>query len=216
MGKVLDFINQEKNTIGKVYVDISYAIDNISPFLDKKTLDNRKYVHKLTSLKQYMDLLQQTELDEKKDGVLGFINDNSRIDKLKNFKYTNGENITQLQKCSSCACLNCTAECNFDNCLGCRKGSHIEKCDHKKINITLHDSYFLDLNNDRTNTVDHYKVLATLQDEELDRKYIIIQNQHTNEEFVLYYYPGISEDTYGEITDDDEFDFINSTYENLK
>lgn len=213
MGKVQDFINEEKNTLGKVYVDINYAVDNISPFLDKNTLENRKYVHKLKTLKEYMDLLQQTETDEKRDGFLGFLNDSSRIDKLNNFKYANRENLNQLEKCKSCVCLNCTADCKFDGCMGCRQGSHIEKCDHKKINVTLHDNFSLELNNDNTGRVDQYKVLATMQNPELDRKYIMIRNLRTNEKFILYYYPGISEDTYGEITDSEEFDFVVSTFE---
>lgn len=216
MGKVQDFINGEKNTLGKVYVDINFAIDNISPFLDKKNLDSRKYVHKLPVLKQYMDLLQQTETDEKKEGILGFLNDNSQIEKLNNFKSTNREVINQLQKCTGCSCLNCTSDCKFDSCLGCREGSHIAKCDHKKMNVTFHDNFTLDLNNDNTGRADNYKVLATLQDEELEKKYIMILNQRTNEKFVLYYYPGISEDTYGEITDSVEFDNIVSTYESAE
>ena len=48
----------------------------------------------------------------------------------------------------------------------------------------------------------------------LQRKYIIIQNLLNPEErFILYYYPGISEDEFGEIEDSQEFDYIASVYE---
>lgn len=34
MSSTIDFINKERNTIGKVYTDITYAISEVSPFLD--------------------------------------------------------------------------------------------------------------------------------------------------------------------------------------
>ena len=49
----------------------------------------------------------------------------------------------------------------------------------------------------------------------LDRKYIIIENIKSKEKFILYYYPGISEDSYGEIKDAQEFDFIVSTFQSV-
>ncbi len=33
---------------------------------------------------------------------------------------------------------------------------------------------------------------------------------------VLYYYPGIKEDSYGEITDAEEFDFVVETFQNAE
>ncbi|MDZ7548707.1 peroxide stress protein YaaA, partial [Clostridium perfringens] len=46
----------------------------------------------------------------------------------------------------------------------------------------------------------------------------IIQNeietiQDSNDKFILYYYPGISSDEFGEITDENEFNLIVQTYE---
>ena len=61
-----------------------------------------------------------------------------------------------------------------------------------------------------------YLVLATLQNPQRDIRYIIIEGINTREKFLLYYYPGISEDTYGEITDEGEFDDVVSTFESVK
>jgi len=52
--------------------------------------------------------------------------------------------------------------------------------------------------------------------DELDKKYIIIQNIINKEKFILHYYTGISEDTYGEITDPKEFDFVVSTFQSIE
>lgn len=214
MSKLNDFIKSERNYFGKIYVDINYAIDNVSPFLDKSTMKNRKYSVKLPVLKKYMELLDSSESEEKKSGIFGIFKGDKYIDILEDYKRDNRENLNQIEKCSKCTCLNCTVECKFDTCLGCRPGSRIAYCDHEKINLTLHDNFILDLTNNNTGASDKYKVLATLQNCELQRKYIIIQNLLNPEErFILYYYPGISEDEFGEIEDSQEFDYIASVYE---
>lgn len=215
MSKTEEFLTSEKNRYGKIYVDICYAIDNISPFLEKEQLNKRKYVVKLPLLKKYIDLIEAGEADTKKGGFLGFFNNDKAVELIKEYKLDHFDGLRQLEKCSSCSCLNCTSACKFDSCLGCREGSTIASCDHGKINVTFHDSFVLDLMNDRTGRVDKYNVLATLQNPELDRKYIMIENIVNDEKFVLYYYPGIVEDSYGEITDGEEFDFIVSTYEGI-
>lgn len=217
MDKMEGFLNSERERYGKLFVDINYAIDNVSPFLEKQDLSNRKYITKLPVLKKYMELLDSAERDNKKEGFFSkLFNNDKYTGLLESYKADNLDNFNQLEKCSKCACLNCTATCKFDSCLGCRPGSKIVYCDHEKINATFHDNYILNLTNDRTGTEDRYKVLATLQDCELDRKYIIIQSlMSKDEKFILYYYPGISEDNFGEISDEQEFDFIASVYESI-
>lgn len=215
MSKVEEFVNSERNRYGKVFVDVNYAIDNISPFLEKNDLKRRKYVTKLPILKRYMDLLDAAEAEGKKGGFMNMFHSDKSIDLLREYKKDNSDSLNQLEKCKDCACLNCTAECTFNSCIGCRAGSHIEKCDHSKINVTLHENYSVELTNDRTGRTDKYTVLATLQNPELNRQYIIIENRMNAEKFILYYYPGITEDSYGEITDGEEFDFIVETFESV-
>lgn len=216
MGKSEEFLKREKDHYGKIYVDLTYAIDNISPFIDSKELNNRKYVSKLSILKKYIDLIEAAEGElHKKSTFSKLFNDDKYTDLLTSYKIDNSETLTQLENCSCCVHRNCM-ESKFDGCLGCKPGSRIVYCDNKKINVTFHDNWVLNLTNDRTGEIDNYKVLATLQDIEKDRKYIIIENIKTKEKFILYYYPGISEDSYGEISDPEEFDFIVSTYEGVE
>lgn len=216
MSKDIEFLKNEKDRYGKIYIDLTYAIDNISPFIDSKELNNRKYVAKLPILKKYIELIEaaQGELS-KKSGFFRLFSDNKYIDLLDTYKRDNMETLAQLENCGRCVYRNCMED-RFDGCLGCKSGSRIVFCDNKKISVRLHDSWLLDLTNDRTGAPDKYNVLATLQDIELDRKYIIIENLITKEKFILHYYPGISEDSYGEITDPEEFDFIVSTYQGLE
>lgn len=220
MSNDLEFIKSEKDIWGKVYVDINYAIDNVAPFLSEKTLRLRRYNSKKDVLKKYIDLLESSELElSKKSGFLGglFADKNKYQDLLKSYKADNKNTFTQLKNCSSCACLNCVNDdCKFNSCTGCREGSYIKTCDHEKINITLHDSFTLDLTNNSTGRESKYKVLATLQDCQLDRQYIIIENLWDKEDkFILYYYPGISEDQYGEISDPEEFDYIAENFQQI-
>lgn len=214
----LDYINREKDNYGKMFVDVSYAIDNISPFLDQKELNRRKYVSKLPILKRYMDLLNAAEVEKKKNsGFMGMFKSDNTISLLEDYKRSNSESLSQLSKCTSCACLNCTSICKFDSCLGCRKNSRIAYCDHNKYNLTVHDNYTLNLTNNGTGRENTYKVLATIQDCELNRKYIIIENIYNSEDkFILYYYPQISgDDQFGEITDGAEFDAIVELFQSV-
>ncbi|AZV55234.1 DUF1292 domain-containing protein [Clostridium sp. AWRP] len=216
MSKADQFLKHEKDKYGKIFVAINYAIDNISPFLDKDILNRRKYVSKVSTLKKYIDLIEAAQGELNTGGFLNKLKSDKYISLLEDYKNDNLESLSQLEKCSICQCLNCTSDCKFDSCLGCKSGSKIVNCDKKKINITRHDSFFLNLTNDKTGENDRYTVLAVLQDVELDRKYIIIENIHSKEKFILYYYPGISEDSYGEISDAEEFDFIVSTFQSLE
>ncbi|WPC41989.1 DUF1292 domain-containing protein [Clostridium sp. JS66] len=216
MNKAEEFLKIEKDKYSKIYVDITYAIDNISPFLDQSTLKGRKYVSKIHILKKYMELIDASMSEINKSGFLGIFKNDKSVDLIKDYRDENLDSLDQLEKCSKCQCLNCTANCKFDSCLGCKDNSKIISCDHKKINVTKHDNFTLNLTNNRTGDDDRYIVLSTLQDVEVDNKYIIIQNVLTKEKFILHYYPGISEDTYGEITDPEEFDFIVSTFQSIE
>jgi hypothetical protein len=215
MSKDEEFLKREKDRQGKIYVALSYAIDNISPFLDENTLKARKYVAKIHVLKKYIKLIDTAELELNKGGFLGLFKNDKYTDLIKGYKDENLDSLNQLEKCSKCQCLNCTADCKFDSCLGCKDDSNIVACDHKKINITKHDNFTLNLTNNKTGGDDKYSVLSALQDVELDNKYIIIQNIISKEKFILHYYPGISEDTYGEITDAEEFDFVVSSFQSV-
>jgi hypothetical protein len=213
MSDAKEFISLEKDKFGKIFVDVTYAIDNISPFIEGQDLKKRKYYIKLPVLKKYLGIIDASMIELNKKSLFSFFSSSNCLELVKDFKRDNIEQLTQLEKCSTCACLNCTAQCAFDSCLGCRHGSKITYCDHEKINMTTYDIFSLELTNDRTGATDRYFVLATLQDSQLDRKYIIIKNSAADEKFVLYFYPGISEDQYGEITDAEEFDFVVSTFE---
>ena len=58
--------------------------------------------------------------------------------------------------------------------------------------------------------------MAIIQDAENGKRYIVIENVGDRERFILYLYPRISEDEYGEITDETDFNFAASAYENVE
>lgn len=215
MSKSSEFLKSEKDIYGKIYVDLSYAIDNISPFLDEPILKCRKYVAKIHVLKKYIELIDAGNTELNKSGFLSMFKDDKSTDLIKDYKSENLNTLNQLEKCSTCQCLNCTADCKFDSCLGCKDNSNIISCDHKKVNVTKHHNFYVNLTNNRTDHDDRYFVLATLQNIDLNNKYIIIENIINKEKFIMYYYPGISEDTYGEITNPEEFDFVVSTFQSI-
>lgn len=215
MNKAEQFLKDEKDKYGKLYVTLSYAVDKISPFVEENKKNRRQYYSKLPYLKKYIDLIESAEQEIKNSSFFDRFGENRSIELLKDYKNDNMEYFNQLEKCSQCSCLNCVAQCSFGSCLSCREKSNIVSCDHQAINVTSHENFILSLTNNKTGNSDSYLVAATLEDISKDMKYIVIENIDTDEKFILHYFPGISEDTYGEITDPEEFDKIVSIYQSL-
>lgn len=215
MNKSEQFLKDEKERYGKLYVTLSFAVDNITPFTQETTLFRRQYYSKLQYLKKYIDLIESAELEITNSSFFEKLGENKYVELLKDYKSDNIKYFNQLEKCCKCSCLNCAAECSFGSCLSCRENSNIISCDHEIINVTKHDSFTLNLRNDKTGDEDRYTVLATLENPLKNIKYIAIENKNTDEKFILHYFPGISEDTYGEITDPEEFDYIVSVLQSI-
>lgn len=213
--KDMNFINEERRYWGKIYTDIAYAVSEISPFISEKDLKIRKYFSKAPVLKEYTKLLDSAEVDCKKKSLFSLFKSNPGIDLLQDFKAKNRESFKQLEKCSKCECLNCAFDCNFQKCSSCRNSSLICYCDKERVNVRKFDNFTLDLTNNDTGISSKYNVLAVIEDCSLDNLYILLENiNNHNDKLVLYYYPGIKGDTYGEITNSKEFDFIIETYQN--
>lgn len=215
MSKNLDFINKERDCWGKIYTDITYAISEISLLLDESDLIKRKYYSKISILKDYMKKLDDCEFnDSKKSKFLSLFKSDDCTSTLLDYKAYNKDAFKQFENCSKCACLNCMRECKFKSCIGCRANSFIKKCADNKINIRTHSDFTLDLTNNNTGRASTYKVIATLEDCDLDSLYIILENIIDKEDkFILYYYPGISNDNFGEIENSDEFNFVIDSFE---
>lgn len=213
MSNTIDFINTERDTIGKTYTEITYAISEISPFLDSNILKRRKYYSKLPILKKYIEMLNDAEYSSKNKKFNFFKKDDSIL-KLEQYKSDNSEDFIQFENCSKCSCLNCIKECDFKSCSGCKVNSYIKSCDKSKLNVRFHKNFILDLTNNNTGKSSRYKVLATLENCVEDKLYIALENLlDSNDKLLLYYYPGISSDDFGEITDEEEFNLIVETYE---
>jgi hypothetical protein len=214
MAKDIDFIEEERRHWGKVFTDITYAINEVSPFIDEDQLKRRRYYSKVSILNQYMDMLNSTELDSKKKSFFDKFKGDDNIYDLRNFKSKNFSTFNQLESCSKCQCLNCAFECKFKSCSGCKEGSVIKACDKEKANVRIYDDFKIDLKNDDTGVTNKYKVLAIIENCVLDKLYILLENLHDcDDKLILYYYPGIKSDNFGEITDSEEFDFVVETYQ---
>ena len=215
--KDIDFINAERRYWGKIYTDVAYAISEISPFVSERDLNIRKYFTKSSVLQEYTKLLDSAEADCKKKSLFSMFKSNPSINLVQDFKAKNIETFKQLEKCSNCECLSCAFECNFKKCSSCRSGSKICFCDKKRVTVRKFDNFTLDLTNNDTGRASKYKALGVVEDCTLDKLYILLENiTNSSDKLVLYYYPGIKEDSYGEITDGGEFDFVIETYQSAE
>lgn len=218
MSKTEEFISREKEFYGKIYSDIAFAIDDISGLIDEKEFKNRKYTSKQPILAKYMELLNSAQSESKNKNKGFFKNlfeDDKYINLLESYKTDHRNELNQLEDCTSCQCLKCTAECKFDSCSRCSDRGKVAYCDHSKTNVVTYKNRTLDLVNNDTGMDDRYNVLAIVQDALKDKRYILIENISNDERFILYYYPGIKEDSYGEITNEDDFNFAAEAYDNL-
>ena len=214
MAKDIEFIEEERRHWGKVFTDITYAISEVSPFIDENQLKRRRYFSKVTILNEYMDKLNSKELDSKKKSFFDRLKGDDSIEDLRDFKSKNSSSFKQLESCSKCQCLTCTFECKFKSCSACKEGSLIKACDKEKANVRIYDTFNIDLTNNDSGQINKYKVLAIVENCKLDKLYILLENFHdSDDKLILYYYPGIKSDNFGEITDSEEFDFVVETFQ---
>jgi len=209
------FIENEKADSGKLYSDVIFALEEIEAFVPRERLNQRKFVEYLPVLKTYSDMLKKAEVDNNNKGTFRklFHSHSSDESILEDFKNKNLDKIDQIKCCVTCKCLTCPSECIMEGCNRCDKSGLVAKCDKKTVAVYTFTTKKLDLNNDKTNESDTYDVLAIVQDKSYNQLFIIIELR--GEKFVLYYYPGISEDTYGEISDVEDFNFALNAYEQV-
>ena len=210
------FLESEENDAGKLYSDIVFALEEIEDYVPKEQLNNRTYVKYLPVLKEYMDMIKNAKIEDHSKGTFQkiFSSNSDMESKLQNFKNENFDKFMKLRDCVKCKCLNCPSECIMEGCNRCDKSGFIATCDKKLKTVYIFNNKHLELTNDKTGSTDLYKVLTIIFDKEYNQFYIIIEGN--GEKFVLYYYPGISEDTYGEITDTDDFNFAIEAYESVE
>lgn len=213
MNKISDFTKSEKDYYGKLYSDIIEAIDNTKDFIGEDAVRNRKFFSKQSIIKSYIELIDEVNKNADKKDILDiFRSDEKYKEELKDYKLKYIDSFSQCESCRKCKCFTCVAECKFNGCLSCKEHSSLIECDHKEYNVRAFDDFIIDLKNDKTGVINKYKVLCVVQNYIREQQYIAIENVYDkNEKYILYYYPGISEDTYGEISDAEEFDWIVST-----
>lgn len=209
-------LNSEINEYKKIYTDIIFALDEIKPFVDDKTLNKRKYIKIIADLKKYIKMLEDHQRKEKKRTFINKIfssNENS-LYQIEQFKAENTKKFNQLKDCSKCKCFNCTLDCKMESCNRCEPSGKVKSCDNKTNSVYVFKDKKIYLANDRTGETNLWSVLGIIQDLEYNQYYIIVELK--DEKMVLYYYPGISEDEFGEISDIEDFNFAIECFENAQ
>jgi hypothetical protein len=84
--RVQEYLKDEKEHYGSIYVDVNNAIDSITPFLDEKSLGDRKYVSRLPVLKRYMELIESAENDTSKRSFPNLFGNDKYKDLLERYK----------------------------------------------------------------------------------------------------------------------------------
>lgn len=208
-------LDKQLNAAKECYKDAVFAVDDAQDFIPKEILNQRKYVKYIDSIKSYIDLGEAALSEENKRGFISkIIGTSTSMDLVDKFEIDNaiGEKLEQIKICSKCACFKCARDCRMESCNRCETGCgcHISSCDNTT-SVYLIRNKKLELHNDKTDKLEIFNVLGIVQDLQYTTFYIVLELN--GEKVILYYYPGISEDTYGEIKDVEDFNFAYKAFD---
>lgn len=220
--KILEIELNESKTL---YSEVIYAIDEIGEFVPQQELKRRRCVKFLPTIKTYIDMIEKAIVEEERKSTFSklFSSNKKSIELIEDYKRDNQEAFSETKNCMKCKCFKCAKSCKMENCNRCEQGTgcRIVSCDNDTKAVYLFKNKKLRLTNDKTGEDDYYNVLGIIQDLEsikynnelpgYGQFYIIIELH--GEKFTLYYYPGIDEDTYGEISDVEDFNFATQAFE---
>lgn len=199
-------INQELADYKQLYATLIFGIDDVDGFLEKADLDKRRCIKLLPVLTEYKEMLENAVGDGKHKAEIP--------DSLLSFRQQHLQELEKLKDCAECKCLKCARDCNMSGCNRCDPGCKckIVSCDNKKAAIYTFDNKTVDLKNNDTGGFENLKALAVIEDLEYKQLYIVLERG--SEKVIMYYYPSIKEDSYGEISDLEDMDFAVKAFEN--
>lgn len=170
-----------------LYADLVYVIDSLDGIVSKNTLNRRKYIHYLYTVKECFD----------------------NKDKIKSKK--NLEILTQLVNCQKCKCFRCDKECITDGCNRCEPGGLVFQCDNDISTVYHFKDKTFTLKSNKLKRTDTYQVLAIIQDVKYNEYFIVLSSNE--KKYIAYYYPEVGGDAFSEIKDIEDFNFAIKTFE---
>lgn len=222
------FLELELNESKKLYSEIIYSLDEIGDFVSEADLKKRRYVKCLPTVKTYVDMVEKAIAESENKNTFSklFKTNNKSIELIENFKQENQKAFNETKNCIKCKCFKCSKVCKMEGCNRCEegKGCRIASCDNETNAVYVFRNKKISLVNNKTGEEDMYNVLGVVQDLEAKKYnsdlpdygqlYIIIELN--GERFTLYFYPGISDDEYGEIESVEDFNFATEAFKNTE
>ena len=191
----------------ELYAALVLGIDDVHDYIDKADLDKRRCVRLLPVLNEYIGMLEKALGDGKRKV--------SPPESLIGFRTQHREELEKLRDCTTCKCLKCARDCNMSGCSRCEPGFRckVASCNNKTSAVYVFENREIELANGETGENENLKVLAVVEDLECKQLYIILERNA--EKIIMYYYPGIDGDKYGEITDTEDLEFAVKAYESI-
>lgn len=213
--KIKDKYDMELSEHKHLYSKAIFAVNESQEFLSNEDLNNRRYVKNIVSLKEYINLIEDSITEESSKGFFAklFSNNQNLIDKIDQFKKENLNKFNQIKECSRCKCFSCVNECKMNSCFRCEEGtnSSVQYCDNETVSVYIINDKYIDLRNDDTGKDEKCKVLAIIQDLEYDKEYIIFESN--GNKVILYYTHDINGETFKKIDNVADFDFAVKSFE---
>lgn len=214
-----EYIQKEKKTYGRVFSDITFALDDINDFKEGTDIESRYFFKNIKLLDKYMTMVQNAETEISKKKKVLFVEKDllsseqiqSLINGLELYKDSYKKNLNKLVKCSSCKCLKCMIECPFKSCMACSEIGKVTDCDKKTYNFILFTNYMTRLYNSETRSYDTVKVLAQVSFSDDPYDYRVLNSN--GEYLILKYKNNMGKEEYNAVEDKYKFNFVANLYE---
>lgn len=206
-----NIIEAEKDKYNKIYTDLIFACDDLNRMLDKGELNKRTFLHKLETLKEYMNYLDKIEVeDKKKKNIFSklFNNDFNIESKINSYlTIDKRKDIEKLSKCSNCKCKNCISECQMVQCYNCRESEYVVNCNKQNSLLTNCDEKVTLYNGDKEIKFYVKGYLIEKDDSGNFTRYIyLIDSKDSNNQHILKYSKFKGEERYDSVITDNTQD----------
>lgn len=198
-----EYFSKMNNIYVKAHGDLFLKVYS-NEFRDESLKNKVKGLKFKEISQEFVELIDKATKESNK--LMHFaIDDTKEVDSYYS-KYK--KQLNQVMNCSKCECIDCSYDCTFSSCGDCKSECKVIKCNKKDICI-IENSNSLELYNDERQRNIEFNILAIVESNKYDKKYILLQEKDDEDNKQMFIIKDTLEDTqYINIDNEDELDYI--------
>ena len=203
MGNEKEYLSDMRDNYAKAHGDLFLKVYS-NEFRDE-TLKNKVKALKFEKIsEEFISIIDKSIKEANK--LMHFAVDDTKEVREYHSKYE--KQLNQVQNCSKCECIDCAYECKFSSCGNCLSGCRVKDCDKKETCI-IESTKTLKLYNDEKERDVDFEILAIVESNAYDKKYILLQekdNEDNKQMFIMT--DGLGDTEYINIENEEELESI--------